>query len=89
MKKPTFDPLTRSQAVDTAIQAYLAVLILRLQEAEKLAVDASSAMRAGKRNLTIGTILPLECMLPECEALVRASLILHRMAPESAEGGAP
>ena len=88
MKKQHFDPLTMDEAIHTAIHAYLAVLILRLQSAEKLAVEAASALSARQRNLAIGTVLPLERMLPECEALFRASLILHRMEPQSSEGGA-
>lgn len=88
MKKRNFDPLTMDEAIATAIHAYLAVLILRLQQAEKLAVDAATALSAGQRNLAIGTILPFEKMLPECEALFRAALILHRMEAQSRDGGA-
>lgn len=89
MKKRNFDPLTMDEAIHTAIHAYLAVLILRLQFAEKLAVEAASALSARQRDLAIGIVLPLERMLPECEALFRASLILHRMStPTSNEGGA-
>lgn len=80
MRKPTFDPLSIQEAVDTAIHAYLGVLILRLQSAEALAVEAAAAIATGNRNRAIGTILPLEQALPECDALVRASLILHRMS---------
>ena len=88
MKTPHFDPLTMDEAIHTAIHAYLAVLILRLQQAEKLAVEAAAALSTGRRNLAIGTVLPLEKMLPECEALFRAALILHRMEPQGREGGA-
>ena len=88
MKKRQFDPLTMDEAIHTAIHAYLAVLILRLQHAEKLAVEAVAALSTGRRNLAIGTVLPLEKMLPECEALFRAALILHRMEPQSRDGGA-
>ncbi|MEQ1616373.1 MAG: hypothetical protein ABL904_26780, partial [Hyphomicrobiaceae bacterium] len=83
-----FDPLTMDEAIHTAIHAYLAVLILRLQQAEKLAVEAAAALSTGRRNLAIGTVLPLEKMLPECEALFRAALILHRMEPQGRDGGA-
>ena len=88
MKKPHFDPLTMDEAIRTAICAYLTVLILRLQQAETLAVEAAAALSTGQRNLAIGTVLPLERMLPECEALVRAALILHRMEAQSRDGGA-
>jgi hypothetical protein len=88
MKKRNFDPLTMDEAIHTAIHAYLAVLILRLQHAEKLAVEAASAISARQRNLAIGTVLPLERILPECDALFRAALILHRMERLSSEGDA-
>ncbi|MEQ1616243.1 MAG: hypothetical protein ABL904_26115 [Hyphomicrobiaceae bacterium] len=88
MKKRRFDPLTMDEAIHTAMHAYLAVLILRLQQAEKLAVEAAAALSTGQRNRAIGTVLPLERMLPECEALFRAALILHRMEPQSRDGGA-
>lgn len=88
MKKRNFDPLTMDEAIHTAIHAYLAVLILRLQHAEKLAVEAASAISARQRNLAMGTVLPLERILPECDALFRAALILHRMERLSSEGGA-
>ncbi len=82
-------PLPLDEAVDAAIHAYLAVLLLRFQEIEHLTVEACAAIATGRRHLAIGTMLPLERMLPECEALLRAALILHRMAPAgSAEGGA-
>lgn len=88
MKKTPFDPLTMNEAIDTALHAYLAVLILRLQQAETCTVEAASALTAGQRNLAIGTVLPLERILPECDALLRAALILHRMEPQNGEGGA-
>lgn len=88
MKKKTFDPLTVREAVDTAIQAHLGVLILRLQQAERRAVEAASAMGAEQRDLAIDTILPLERMLPECDAVLRGALILHRMEPQNKERGA-
>lgn len=88
MKKTIFDPLTMREAIDTAIHAYVAVLTLRLQQAETWAVEAGAALTAGQRNLAIGTVLPLERILPECDALFRAALILHRMEPQSGEGGA-
>ena len=88
MTRRIFDPLTIDEAIDTAIHAYLAVLTLRLQQAEKCAVEAGAALTAGQRNIAIGTVLPLERMLPECDALFRAALILHRMEPQNGEGGA-
>jgi hypothetical protein len=74
-------PLPLEQAIDTAIHAYLAVLLLRVQEIEHLTAEACAEIATGQRNLAIGAMLPLERMLPECEALLRAALILHRMVP--------
>jgi hypothetical protein len=62
----------------TMIAANLDALYLRLRQALKLADDSRLAMADGKQNLAIGTIVDLERVLPECEALYRTILILHR-----------
>ena len=49
-----------------------------LQEAATLALSADAALAAGNRNLAIGTLLPLEQLLPTAQALLGASLALHR-----------
>lgn len=69
---------TSHHAIDAAIHANLNALALRLDHAEHLAVQARSAMAGGYRNLAIGTLLPLEQIIPECDALMRTVLILHR-----------
>lgn len=76
--------LTPTAAIDAAIHANLNALALRLDHAEHLAVQARTAIAGGYRSLAIGTLLPLELIIPECEALVRTILILHR-APNVAE----
>ena len=63
----------------TAIAANLEVLKLRLRSATELVAEACTAMAAGNQNQAIGTVLDLERGLPECDALLRATLALHRM----------
>ena len=63
----------------TAIAANLEVLKLRLRSAADLVAEACAAMAAGNQNQAIGTVLDLERGLPECDALLRATLALHRM----------
>jgi hypothetical protein len=60
-----------------AMHACLAALAHQLAEAQKLAVHARNAMERHERNLAIGTVMPLEQRLPECDALLRAVLTLH------------
>jgi hypothetical protein len=61
-------------------EAILAALHDRLVQAVILASEAREAMQNGRRNLAIGTILEFENTLPECEALFRTALLLHRSA---------
>lgn len=82
-------------AIGTAMHSCLAALVHHLAGAQHLAVEARDAMQRSERNLAIGTVLPLEQTLPECDALVRAVLTLqrwrNRLPSESAkalEGGA-
>ncbi len=79
----------------TAMHACLAALAHQLAEAQQLAADARDAMHRNERNLAIGTLLPLEQLLPECDAMVRAVRTLNRWhyrspteAQRAAEGGA-
>lgn len=81
MTRHTPSPMALESAIDAAIHAYLAVLDLRLGEAETIANRACHFMAEQNRNAAIGTVTELEQMLPQCSALVTASLILHRMAP--------
>lgn len=74
----------------TAIAANLEVLKLRLRSATELVAEACTAMAAGNQNQAIGTVLDLERGLPECDALLRATLALHRMRDLNLqEGSAP
>ena len=63
---------------DDTITANLNMLTDRLQRAALSAVQASAAMAAGERNLAVGNILDLERLRPECDALYRTVLLLHR-----------
>jgi hypothetical protein len=66
--------------LNEAILANIAALHDRLAEAATRASEAHEAMRNGQRNRAIGTILEFEQTLPECEALFRTALLLHRSA---------
>lgn len=79
-------------ACNMAMQSCLAALAHQLADARQLAVDACNAMQRDGRNLAIGTMMPLEQILPECDALARAVRILqtwrNRIPSSAAEGGA-
>lgn len=64
--------------LNEVILANIVALHDRLGDALTRAALAREAMRDGQRNLAIGTILEFECILPECEALFRTVLLLHR-----------
>jgi hypothetical protein len=66
--------------LDEAILANIAALHDRLVQAVILSSEACEAMCDGHRNRAIGTILEFEHTLPECEALFRTALLLHRSA---------
>lgn len=68
----------QATVIDAAIAANLAALAQRLEEATAVAREASSAMANRNRNLAIGTLLIIEEMLPESQALFSAALALHR-----------
>jgi hypothetical protein len=72
-----------------AIRACLNALVQQLGEAQCLALQARDAMSFNNTNLAIGTILPLEQQLPECDALLRAVLTLNtaRNRKRPSEGG--
>ena len=82
-------------ACGMAMQSCLAALAHQLAEAHKLVADARNAMEKNERNLAIGTMMPLEQILPECDSLARAVRTLqtwrNRMPPDAectAKGGA-
>lgn len=81
------------QATNLAIYGNLVALTHQLDHAHNLAAEAREAMdpRMQNRNLAIGTMIPLQQILPECDALVRAVLTLHtwkNRLPAPTEGGA-
>ena len=71
---------------DTCIAANLENLELRLVLATNRVASAREAMRDGKRNLAIGTLLSLEQTLPEAQALFSTILLLHRGSPVTLNG---
>lgn len=60
------------------IAANLEALHIRLQHAMRTVGEARLAMVEKRQNLAIGTIVDLERVLPECDALFRTILLLHR-----------
>lgn len=75
-----------------AMRGCLAALAHQLDQAQRRAAEARDAMdpRIQNRNLAIGTIMPLEQILPECDTLVRAVITLHtwkNRMPSMTEGG--
>lgn len=64
--------------IQSAIAANLAALSQRLTEAAALAEQAHTAMTQGEQNQAIGTILDLDRLLPETQALYAAAVALHR-----------
>jgi hypothetical protein len=60
------------------IAANLVALHARLRHALAEVTDASAAMADGQQNLAIGCIGDLGRVLPECEALFRTIMMLHR-----------
>ena len=77
-------------AMEMAIHANLAALALQLENAQRMVACANEAMEARNRNLALGTMLPLERILPECETLLRSVLALHNWRNQlpQQEGGA-
>jgi hypothetical protein len=73
----TPDQSSAAFAMNMAIHANLAALALQLGNAQRMAACAKEAMEAQNRNLALGTMLPLERILPECETLLRAARALQ------------
>ena len=59
-------------ACGMAMHSCLAALAHQLAAATVLAAEARDAMKRNERNLAIGTMMPLEQILPECDTLARA-----------------
>jgi hypothetical protein len=64
----------------TAIYCNLSALTDRLAEAAKLSAEAAEAFEHGKKNLAIGTALPIDLLLSQSNALYDAVILLHRHA---------
>lgn len=64
--------------VTNAIAANLGALVLTLGRARDIAHRAAEAIATGKRNVAIGTLVDLEQLLPQADALARAIMALHR-----------
>ena len=62
-----------------AIAMNLDALRSRLRHAADLVEEACTALTAGHRNQAIGTTSELGHTLPECDALLRATLVLQRV----------
>jgi hypothetical protein len=70
------------------IAANLMALHARLRSAEQAASEAIIAFAWLNRNLAIGHLLDLERILPECDALYRTIILLHRSGDNGlTEGG--
>jgi hypothetical protein len=64
--------------VNDVLRINLYMLQRLLDRARASAQEATAAMTRGERNLAIGSALDLEQLLPECEALYRTNMLLHR-----------
>ena len=74
-----------SDFTSAAIETNLAALAEILLRASTLADMAAKAMATGKRNLAVGTVLPLETDLPMAIGLLTAIVALHRRAGQEGE----
>jgi hypothetical protein len=84
------DASTAAFAMNMAMHANLAALAYQLDDASKLVTSARDAMEAHNHNLAVGTVLPLERILPDCVTLLRSVVVLqtwHYQLPTQ-EGGA-
>ena len=69
---------TRPNPNTAIISANLEALHIRLQNAMRQVGEARLAMVEKRQNLAIGCIIELEHVLPECDALFRTIMLLHR-----------
>ena len=60
------------------IAANMTALHMRLQAAQSAANAAIAAMADHNQNRAVGSILDPERLLPECDALYRTIMLLHR-----------
>jgi len=81
----TTPPATRNDLIAVGLMA----LHARLQATEEAVGGAIIAVAAQHQNLAIGYLLDLGSLLPECDALYRTIILLHREGKTaSAKGGA-
>ena len=64
-----------------ALTANITLMEARLQRAHSLARDALAAIKSGKQNLAIGTLLPMQEDMADTDALLKTVLLLHRARP--------
>lgn len=69
---------TSQQTNAAIIAANLVALHARLQHALAEVAEGQRAMALNQQNMAIGTISDLERILPECDALFRTVMLLHR-----------
>lgn len=67
---------------EAALFANINALAGLLAEAAQCARDAADAAAAGHRNLAVGTLLQIERTVPDAQAIMAATLALHRLAPQ-------
>ncbi|RTL70317.1 MAG: hypothetical protein EKK41_12800 [Hyphomicrobiales bacterium] len=79
---------TPSEINAAIISANLVALHARLKLGLAMTTAASRAMTEDNQNLAMGSIIDLERIIPECDALYRTILLLHRSRDMVvAEGG--
>ena len=71
----------------TVIAANLEALHIRLQHCMRQVGEARIALADARQNLAVGTILELEQLLPECDALIRTILLMHRSRDRFEQSG--
>ena len=64
-----------------ALTANITLMEARLQRAHSLALDALAAIKDGKQNLAIGTLLTMQEDMADTDALLKTVLLLHRARP--------
>ncbi len=69
---------TKTTAGEQAIATILAALEETLGTAHALATEAAGYMDAGNRNAAVGTILGLQQLLTDAQAIQTTAIALHR-----------
>lgn len=81
---------TLTHTFDHALGASLTALASKLTQAQQAASEAAVAMDNGDQPLAMGTLMPLERILPECQMVLTAIFALRRwsVAARKSNGGA-